>query len=1186
MSTADIVVQPVATQPVATEENQAFRLHESVMASLAQDEETSIAEAMTLAVRFGLFQRFPNPLLEREFRRYVYVLERWLPSTILVIALVVGVGAFFVRGHSLIAACVVAFAATVLGVLHCSFVGCVTADPDHEASSVAARRAEIMFAVQSFVTAVASAVAIPLAGVDCGFDEASTARCTHSFFFGIPLSQAVIALTVRRPLPTMIAEVVFIVVLTAVTGVSPPFSAPYVILRTLLSFAFYGLCCVGVVWHDRRQRSEFVTVCLVSFAERALDHERRRTLDVISRAMPKEVAKRIGRSGAVLFETDTSSRAVVSIAGTRMTASADPSALLDELTLVHNVFTLFDAGVAVFEVDRGVTFGDEYVATGGLVVGSASTAPKLIRFALWQLELTSNRLPLTAAVAAGYLSGGLLGEPGRLRYSLSGPAMSHARRLKARADPGVLLVHEAALRLARVSNLRDIAGATLATAYELKFCETEADLPALSASESDTRHELTMQSGSVVRFVPQQRVASGVPPSPSMGSLTRRAVALVEHDATDQHAPRADVPLDFLDAETLYKFSRVTAPPSPKSRHVSESFAIVPPDTPNDAPLIANGDHFAGRDGDRIAACGLGSFVDPQFELWYRAVCFAEIRRVWDRVPLAVFVLLMSMIMAGALERFYGSPGASDARRFQPTDSAGFVLLSLCSTFCIATVIRANRCPGEIGDPPLSPPAARGARRSALDVEDPNPPEDNDGLTSPKVPYVCIGALVATMFLALYLITESVISLDPFYIAIACGATVPQVLARPLPAAVAAPVGVIAAVAPALALSARSQLVAPGNLVATILVGLLVLLVILDATVGSRRAFCSVIRVREIKRQLDAAKDSLRSIAASFVPHHAVGPCFNYIHRAVITTTDQQLRAGGQAATEALLGLQRRPTARPIPVVNEYKNLVVVMLRLSESVRHLQRASSCLQPAQKARLTPQFVNWIELRQMLRLKQCFRDCHLDHFHVRGDDLLIAGPFGSHPSQSQVRPSRVGRAVLCMLDGLNRSNLAPFTAACAFGDAVGVVLGHGSLRYDLFGPAISDASTLLAASFTSRNMATVPDGPSVACATAAFASTARSDVGDHGAAHATCESCQIALQCSLRPPRDATVWVTDGEPSDRVVVHFVDFAVAPNPDSPNLRPRPFFDDDEGRLSDDVDDETPVQIASTTPRSCRSR
>ena len=58
--------------------------------------------------------------------------------------------------------------------------------------------------------------------------------------------------------------------------------------------------------------------------------------------------------------------------------------------LAH-LFALFDIGAQVFGVDRGMTSGDAYVATAGLVRGSGSTVAGLVRYALWQHALDEPR---------------------------------------------------------------------------------------------------------------------------------------------------------------------------------------------------------------------------------------------------------------------------------------------------------------------------------------------------------------------------------------------------------------------------------------------------------------------------------------------------------------------------------------------------------------------------------------------------------------------------------------------------------------------------------------------------------------------------------------------------------------------------------------------------------------------------
>jgi hypothetical protein len=1007
-----------------------FELDPAVLTTISQD------EALREATKCKLFPVFTVPAVEDEYSRFAFISHRWttlaytasitfLPFITLAAAsnerlrnnsgMITGVSAPF-----LIACCVLLRKAWSL-------------PADHFASQVrVAKQYEVYSILAAFFLSSVNIVATGLLGAQCGTsNKADEAHCVRAFFVGHPLALALVGFMCRRPIPTLIVQVLVLVVTGVAFGLSPDFPPVYVGLRLLLGITFAAVIAAMCMWRDVSMRVHFMATCRVSYADHILKQEQQRAVEIVDRAMPLALARRLAGSSCRVLEVDTSPCCAVCVTGAAkqpVPLGEEPQSLFETLTLLHNIFTLFDAGVSVFGVDRGSTVGDEFIVTGGLVGGSSSTASRVLRFALWQVELTSTQFPLRSAVAAGEVSGGPLGTDASLRYSVAGMAAVNARRLYQLAAPGELLVHEAVLRMAHVSNVGDIVGRDLAAAYKIAWTEPTAALSSLLGSDSLARHELAVVNGRVAKFVPQFAVTT----SPRISS-TQTAEALVPRD----YATPA-TKIDFSQAATLFKFANDRS-----HRRRESQITRLSGSSASEVEIYPS----------QLTCCGC-AFENADHERLYQSHATASIPIAWERVPTCIFILALAMLITGSIERFFGASAPNEANRFRPWDIAGFACLAVTVLLALFALLLTRLC-AEVSRK-VSDASARTA-------------------SIPWRYFVATFVLILPLFVAIGLIRESVITSDPHYVTAILAVCIPSVMCRPFTFGFGIVTVLLTISVPIIVIDVLRRPPTVVSVCAYLGMLVVVLAAVGDATVSSRGAFRTQILLRDSAALTLRSRVALQSMASRLVPKHAVESCVASIRRTRFLTADQQLREGGERAAVALLSLQRRPASRRIPVLHHFDSFVMAIIRvqapapgLKGSATSLLRGGSSTEdgpdPAYLKQLSPWFRCWMEIHALMASLPAVAEAELEHVQTFGDDMILGGPF-TDPTEERL--AIAAAAVLQLLDTLRQRAVCDFTATASIGEGAGVVLGHGALRYDVFGAAMQEARDFLLAANDSRN-----------------------------------------------------------------------------------------------------------------------
>merc|ERR1719238_219644 len=132
------------------------------------------------------------------------------------------------------------------------------------------------------------------------------------------------------------------------------------------------------------------------------------------------------------------------------------------------------------------------------------------------------------------------------------------------------------------------------------------------------------------------------------------------------------------------------------------------------------------------------------------------------------------------------------------------------------------------------------------------------------------------------------------------------------------------------------------------------------------------------RRNRDLAAASHRgvvSLAEMMVPAHALVSCAEYIRRTRFLTSEAQLRAGGELAAEALIGMVARPHMRRIPVLRPYLDIAVCLIRLIFVAHDLPKEPLCAStalrdPAVRGQVSHDFLWALDLHALIAEHHCF------------------------------------------------------------------------------------------------------------------------------------------------------------------------------------------------------------------------
>lgn len=207
----------------------------------------------------------------------------------------------------------------------------------------------------------------------------------------------------------------------------------------LLMLLVFSTNCLGFIFAyqvELFRRRQFLTVT-------ALDLERQRYRDLMTRVLPTPVADRLNRGESV---SDVYGQVVVLFADivgfTSVAACHTPAAIVNWL---NSLFADFDVIVEKYGLEKLKTIGDAYMAAHGLH-GAAADCAKCIEAALDLIALTNARqmpdgtpVQIRVGVHIGPVLAGIIGQK-RFLYDLWGDTVNVASRMEAASRPGAVLV--------------------------------------------------------------------------------------------------------------------------------------------------------------------------------------------------------------------------------------------------------------------------------------------------------------------------------------------------------------------------------------------------------------------------------------------------------------------------------------------------------------------------------------------------------------------------------------------------------------------------------------------------------------------------------------------------------------------------------------------------------------------------
>lgn len=195
------------------------------------------------------------------------------------------------------------------------------------------------------------------------------------------------------------------------------------------------------LWHQR---------LVIEEQREAIDAERAESERLLLNVLPEPISKRLRRGESPIADSfPEASVLFADIVGfTPMSATMTAG---DVITMLSELFSMFDDLVDERGLEKIKTIGDAYMVVGGIPEPVEQHAVRVVDLALAMLECTRSSMPvdglsLRIGVHSGPVAGGVIGTK-KFAYDVWGSTVNMAARLEAAGIPGRVHVSEEAKTL-------------------------------------------------------------------------------------------------------------------------------------------------------------------------------------------------------------------------------------------------------------------------------------------------------------------------------------------------------------------------------------------------------------------------------------------------------------------------------------------------------------------------------------------------------------------------------------------------------------------------------------------------------------------------------------------------------------------------------------------------------------------
>jgi hypothetical protein len=243
----------------------------------------------------------------------------------------------------------------------------------------------------------------------------------------------IFAIVLRPRFATMLPTVVAIIVGAAVyfTAIDLFFGDPLVAVPHMILLAAIAAVVVAAARSlERGARQHFQHVVELHRANVVVTRKAEAVRDILMTVVPPKLVVSATRS--IIY---SQAEATVGIAEVFAFNEWSVGLMVyDVLRVLHRLLTVYDSHLDAAGVSKGMTFGDSYAVSCGLLEPRPDHAAVVLAFAGWQATqaaimtgITDVPFSVRASVCTGELHGGLVGDDKALRFVLAGPAFEHAR---------------------------------------------------------------------------------------------------------------------------------------------------------------------------------------------------------------------------------------------------------------------------------------------------------------------------------------------------------------------------------------------------------------------------------------------------------------------------------------------------------------------------------------------------------------------------------------------------------------------------------------------------------------------------------------------------------------------------------------------------------------------------------------